>query len=237
MGPGHDPDALHAAVETGDLDQIRSLVESGAETDARDLMDQNETPAHVCARMGNVEALEILLAHGAHVAPRDGQSVTPLLIAAANGHAEVVETLLRYGANPDQSGPLGFRGLHAAIFCGHARSVNLLLEAGADVEKRLSGLIKPLHLAVWSGRVEIVRMLLDRGANPRSRLLFITPERLAKAQGSPRIADLLRTRSHRGGRVDSAPPGRHGGAPRRSNAAPRGGVKRIRLRRGPVGSP
>lgn len=235
MRRGQGPDALHAAVETGDLDQIRSLVEGGAETDARDLTGQSETPAHVCARMGNVEALEILLAHGAHVVPRDGRSMTPLLVAAANGHAEVVETLLRYGADADQSGPVVLRALHAAIFCGHARSVNLLLAAGADAERRLCGLVKPLHLAVWSGRVGIVRMLLDHGANARSWLL--SPERLAKAQGSPRIAELLRTRSHRGGRVDSAPPGRHGGAPRRSNAAPRGGVKRIRLRRGPVGSP
>jgi len=155
MRPGQDPDALHTAVETGDLNQIRSLVEGNAETDARDLMGQNETPAHVCARMGNVEALEILLAHGAHVAPRDGRSMTPLLVAAAHGHADVMETLLRYGADPDQSGPVGLRALHAAIFGGHARSVNLLLEAGADVERRLCGLVKPLHIAVWSGRVGI----------------------------------------------------------------------------------
>ncbi len=208
MRPGQDPDALHTAVETGDLNQIRSLVEGNAETDARDLMGQNETPAHVCARMGNVEALEILLAHGAHVAPRDGRSMTPLLVAAAHGHADVMETLLRYGADPDQSGPVGLRALHAAIFGGHARSVNLLLEAGADVERRLCGLVKPLHIAVWSGRVGIVRMLLDRGANPRARLLFFAPERWAKAQGSPRITELLQIRSHRRTCVDSAPPGR-----------------------------
>ena len=48
MRPGQDPDALHAAVETGDLNQIRSLVEGGAETDARDLMGQTK-PRSTCA--------------------------------------------------------------------------------------------------------------------------------------------------------------------------------------------
>jgi ankyrin len=60
---------------------------------------EDQTPLHIAARMGNVDNVVLLLQHGANPDATTKDNYTPLHIAAKEGHEEVVSVLLDHGAS------------------------------------------------------------------------------------------------------------------------------------------
>lgn len=89
---------LRAAVKAERLEEVRGLLEEGADPNARD--ERGLTPLHVACTKGNVELVKLLLEHGADPNAVGGAGLTPLHVAAYSGHQGVVEVLLKWGANP-----------------------------------------------------------------------------------------------------------------------------------------
>mmetsp|Transcript_73122 Transcript_73122/g.202805 ORF Transcript_73122/g.202805 Transcript_73122/m.202805 type:complete len:362 (-) Transcript_73122:32-1117(-) len=87
--------ALHIAAQAGCAELTRTLLERGADVDARD--DWEETPLHFAARAGSVEVCDLLLNHGAEVNSMDSSDRTPLLAAAHAGAEGTCEYLLGHG--------------------------------------------------------------------------------------------------------------------------------------------
>ena len=95
-GPRQTP--LHDAVHTG-LDEVKALVEAGADVNARDANQATPLYWAVAAGRTNLPILQYLVDHGADVNTKNAWGTTPLHLAALNGDAPAVERLLELGAD------------------------------------------------------------------------------------------------------------------------------------------
>uniref|UniRef100_A0A3B4ZVW2 BRCA1 associated RING domain 1 n=1 Tax=Stegastes partitus TaxID=144197 RepID=A0A3B4ZVW2_9TELE len=99
------------------------------------VMERNhkgETPLHLAAIKGDVEAVKELLNQGADPNLKDNAGWTPLHEACNLGHLAVVEVLVSRGALLNTPGYENDSPLHDAVRNGHPAVVKLLLQMGAS---------------------------------------------------------------------------------------------------------
>ncbi len=87
---------LAGAVRTGDIDAIKQHIAEGADVNALHL---EMPPLTWAVTMGQTEAAELLLQHGADINGRNRDGNTPLHLAVFLGRAEIAELLLESGAD------------------------------------------------------------------------------------------------------------------------------------------
>ena len=87
-------DDLFEAVGEGNLTQVQSLVEEGANVNARGYI--NTTPLHL---VSDEEIAIFLIEEGANIEARDNDGDTPLHLAAYNGYAHIIDVLIENGAD------------------------------------------------------------------------------------------------------------------------------------------
>ncbi len=134
LGHGWQPDPFDSAV-LGDVERLRAALDAEPGLVTRFSHDGG-TLLHLAGFFGSVEAVRLLLAHGAD----------------PNG----------FSINSLRNTPL-HAGLAGLLPVEGAR---LLVEAGADVNARQHGGFSPMHSAANRGAVEIIDLLLERGADP-----------------------------------------------------------------------
>ncbi|MEX2016468.1 MAG: ankyrin repeat domain-containing protein, partial [Candidatus Hydrogenedentales bacterium] len=90
-------------------------------------------PAHLAAKLGAVESLEVLVKEmGAGTSQTDGEGLLPLHHAAEAGHARVIEWLAANDADVNARSELTeLTPLHFAAANGHTDAAQALLDAGA----------------------------------------------------------------------------------------------------------
>ncbi|KAM6984971.1 BRCA1-associated RING domain protein 1 [Aplochiton taeniatus] len=93
---------------------------------------KGETPLHLAAIKGDMEAVTELLDHGADPNLKDNAGWTPLHEACNLGHQSVVELLVPRGALLNTPGYENDSPLHDAVRNGHPAIVKLLLQHGAS---------------------------------------------------------------------------------------------------------
>lgn len=183
---------LHGAARTGDVGQIKTLIQDGVPID--DLFEiqldpgarqEPSTPLMVAAGSGDgatAETLQLLLDLGASVAVSPS-GVTALWYASGGlgwnyppgGDAARVAMLLAAGADPNTARPPrsgtgpGISALAHACGAGDAARVALLLDAGANPEPAgaLPPFQVPLYQAAESGSAACVSLLLEAGVDPK----------------------------------------------------------------------
>jgi Ankyrin repeats (3 copies)/Ankyrin repeats (many copies) len=127
-------------------------------------------PVTTAIHENNMEALQILVAHGVGVDEPDEAGTTTLMIAASNGNAELVKVLLKAGANVnyriDRDTPQRGRGaLTSAIYSGDGAIVEILLNAGAATNQADSHGWLPVHYAAYYANIDGLRALKGHNAN------------------------------------------------------------------------
>lgn len=127
--------ALVAAAEDGDVEELRWLLEAGANVDAAVYGDGS--PLIIAAREGHLAAVTLLLDHGADPNMGVEGDGSPLIMAAREGHLQIVELLLARGAAIDQVVPGDENALIQASGAGELDVVKLLVGRGADVNARV----------------------------------------------------------------------------------------------------
>ena len=106
---------LHRPAESGDAAVLDTMLACGFDPDARD--KDGVTPLHRAAMGGHVDAVRVLLRHGADKAPLDGMFAAPPLVWAVEGrshardgdagYVEVARVLIAAGSPADWTPPDG----------------------------------------------------------------------------------------------------------------------------------
>lgn len=179
--------ALHAAALWLAKDAVRTVVEKGAEVDARDAQGATPLLRLVSGKPGappesavlRLELVRYLLAKGANVnafAPLSepeqlrfgtlsSPGDSPFLHVIGNGDQELVALFLKSGANVHFANRRGETPLQLALKSNKLDIAEMLLQAGADVNPPVSQGKTPLQLAFRANRLDLVRRFVEAGAD------------------------------------------------------------------------
>ena len=166
---------LHLASYQGRLQLVRTLVDGGANINAKDNQDQTSLhrvlAAEYCPSEDRFSVAQLLIGHGADVNARNMCGETPLHLAPHFWDLNLLRTLIDRGANVNAEDRQGLTPLHRVVeargFADEDRfdAAQLLVECGADVNARHENYDTPLHLTSSLLEVSLVRIFLDHGAN------------------------------------------------------------------------
>jgi ankyrin repeat protein len=133
LAPAHAEDLtseLLAAAGHGDTNEVRRLLDKGADVNARDQL--GFTALMFAARSGSTSTTSLLLVRGADVNVRSKVlGYTALMNAAAFGDLEMVSALVAKGAEINAKNDDGVTALTLAEQAGKSDIVNFLKQHGA----------------------------------------------------------------------------------------------------------
>ena len=149
------------------------------------------TPLHAASWNGRLDAVSLLLGHGAVVNLTNEHGRTPLCEAYYGRHLEVMRLLLDRGATVDvQYDDFGLL-THDASYMGEAEAIRLLLQHNANVNATSYQNYTPLHWASSRGHTNVAQILLEHGADINALSDFGTPLYRAAVEGHPKVTRLL----------------------------------------------
>jgi ankyrin repeat protein len=153
---GRALDACEAAA-LGNVDALRSAIENDDDARVRRSSD-GWSPLHLAAFFGQVDAVALLIDHGA---PLDAHSTnatrnTPLHAALAGAtNPVIVRRLILAGADVEARGAHNITPLHLAASRGDAALCDLLISRGAEIHAKMEDGTTPAQLATARGFVEL----------------------------------------------------------------------------------
>ena len=191
--PALRPDALHRAVQAGNVDGLKAALASEVDVNARD--GQGWTALMHAADKGYALMVPPLLEAGADTEIRAADGATALFMAALHGHTETIDLLMKAGAEVSVRGPKGrtaadaarvrYDDAQAAMKAGEPLSVIALLGGKTWEEVKddevvafvyeaakagdTDAIAKALATAVYAGDAEAVKALVEAGADVNAR--------------------------------------------------------------------
>lgn len=150
------------AIETGQQDAVRDMLEKGVPADEVPEGD-HRLPLEVAAQANQPEIVQMLISYGAH--PDSASEGSPLWTAiAADANAAAI-ALVEAGANLEK--PLLHRQtplVHALVIRNH-EVAQAMIRKGAELNP-VEPLLRPLGEAIYAENLETVALMLEKGANP-----------------------------------------------------------------------
>jgi ankyrin repeat protein len=154
---------LIAAAWKNDLRRARTLIDQGADVNAKD--NTVQSAYLISTSEGYLELLNLTLRHGADVDSKDSFNGTGLIRAADRGHADIAGRLIQADIKINHVNNLGWTALHEAIILGNGSSryvdtVLVLVAGGADLRlPSQRDQISPLDHATAKRHNEIAKVL------------------------------------------------------------------------------
>ena len=148
---------LSAAAFRSDTEEMRSLIEQGADANVSDR--NGNTALHIASDYGSQPAVKILLPMIHDLNAGNGWGYTALHYAAKNGHIEILQLLISNGADVNQQNAFGRTPLHAAAQIPSTAPAKLLLAAGADPDIRDADGLLPIDIAKQRQNERVSRLL------------------------------------------------------------------------------
>ena len=180
-------DTLAGAARTGDIEVIKQHIADGVDVNA---LFFEMPPLAWAAMMGQTEAAELLLQHGADVNGRNRDDNTALHLAVFLGRAGTAELLLKSGADVNAKNddgatpvdllhvpwemtrlltrPMGIELEQARVEAGKAKIRELFGVEGTFDNAGIS-LAQSLSEAAFTGDIVIMKQVLAGGADPNTK--------------------------------------------------------------------
>ena len=122
---------LMGAVEGGNAEEVKQLINSGANVNAKHY--KNITALHRAVARGNAEIVKILIDAKSDINAADDDGYTALHQAALKGNAEFAELLIKAEADVNAVNKKGETALYVSIDKGRIEKfVKVLIESGAN---------------------------------------------------------------------------------------------------------
>jgi len=158
---------IHDAAQTGDLEKIKSLVNSGVDVDSK--TPWGGTPLRIAVDSNKAEAIDLLISLGANL-DSVSEGITPLLNALNYNRINIAIKLILKGASLDQIKGTKTTPLIAACLRGYETVIDLILLKGVDINQKDMGGATAIHaLADWSEdtdkKLSILKKFVSEGAN------------------------------------------------------------------------
>ncbi len=179
---------LVEAAESGDLEDVKDLIDAGANIDA--VVDGDGSPLIAAVRANRMAVVMELLNRGADVNLGVDGDGSPLIAAARENQLAIVTELLNRGADVNFAVSGDGNPLIAAATAGAEKVVDLLLSRGAAIDLVVPGDENALIQAAGAGHFAIVKMLVDRGADVNARV-WVDWSRHSRRDGQGRMADAV----------------------------------------------
>lgn len=154
---------LHLAVELGELEAVKMLLEFGANPNCESGPSKC-TPVQLAVIRGDNLILSELLAHKGDFKQKHN-GFTTLKLAARFGYSKIVEMLIKNGLDPNDQSQDGVPALPYAVLSNDLRSVQLLAPHTNNINQYYNGFTL-LHVAAMRCQIEMVTILLTNGADP-----------------------------------------------------------------------
>ncbi len=154
---------LYEAATTGNARRLKTIL-GQSRVRINEANEEGFTPLSLAAFFGQVEAVKVLLSHGADVnrKPPSRFANTALDAAVSGNRTEVVRVLLAAGGDPKVRSAGNATSLHKAAQHGNLEVVRMLLEHGADPNAIRDGGHTPLDDAREQGHSAVVDVLEAR---------------------------------------------------------------------------
>jgi ankyrin repeat protein len=160
--------ALHIVAASGDVDNVRRLLEMGAQIDAQNAIGM--TPLLSAVNADHEECASHLVKQGADISLTMNDGLSPLHAAVDHSFKGLVGMFLELGVDVNQKDLDGWTALHMATMNGDKSMLTMLLEApGADVNIATNEGRTLVHQAAKSGHVDLLRVLVEHGAALNTR--------------------------------------------------------------------
>lgn len=148
---------------SGDVEKVKSLIESGVDVNVRDM--KGYTPLLISSELGNDELSKLLINNGADVNVQKKNGRTSLMNASGGEDVEIVNLLLEKGADVNARDNTGETALMTASLHGQTEVVGILIEKGADVNAKTKFGWTSLMAATSEGNETTIKLLLEKGAD------------------------------------------------------------------------
>lgn len=184
--------ALLAAAEQGDTEQVRQLLDQGVNVDCRN--EYRQTPLMLAAEEGHLDTTELLLQRGANLEARDEWDKTPFLAACRAGSIPIIRFLLAAGANAYAESEEDDRALFYAAENDSPELVDMLAPfSDLPKEEWCGGRGSALARACSYGYLSTAKRLLEWGISPNARGIDCNNTALAYAcySGNSELVQLL----------------------------------------------
>lgn len=182
--------------EQGNTEQVRQLLQSGADINATD--EQGRTAVMAATYHNHVGTVEALIQAGADINIRDHQRNNVFLYAGAEGMMEILRLAIEADADVTLTNRYGGTALIPASDRGHVEIVQeLLTRTDVDVNHinnlNWTALLEAVILGDGSEKYQrIVKLLLDHGADARiPDGNGVTPLQHARERGYQEIERIL----------------------------------------------
>ena len=189
--------ALHFAAGSSDNsgEILRCLIENGA--DVNGVNKVKHTPLMIAAIRGHINALTLLIKHGADVdlQDSDGYKALHFAVYGSDISSEILSCLIGIGADVNARTNNGVTPLMIAAEEGHINAVTSLVKCGANVDLQDKDGQTALHHAMQSPQAsicEVLSCLIKNGADVNAHTFHNeTPLMLASRDGHVNVVTFL----------------------------------------------
>lgn len=153
------------SLRAGELDDVATAVESGADIDAPSAYE-GYTALHFAIVQNDRRAIDKLLALGADINREVDSGMFALGMAIVNGgDEEVLDVLEAAGAELGAVNNDGFGAIHAAAETGNRPAIQWLTQRALDLNQRTNAGHTAFHVACALGHLEAAKLLATLGAD------------------------------------------------------------------------